>query len=85
MADRSALTVVVEAGNRAEAVRLTQAAVDEGVGPDEILDGIFGWYPEYVRQGIRKQPIDLLRHVAVEGPETSFEMRYEWAAKTGRI
>ena len=40
MADRSALTAAVEAGNRAEAVSLTQAAVDEGVGPDEILEAM---------------------------------------------
>jgi len=37
MADLSALTAAVEAGNRAEAVSLTQAAVDENVPPDEIL------------------------------------------------
>jgi 5-methyltetrahydrofolate--homocysteine methyltransferase len=40
MADLSALTAAVEAGNRAEAVSLTQAAVDEGVGPSEILDAM---------------------------------------------
>ena len=40
MADLSALTAAVEAGNRAEAVSLTQAAVDEGVGPDEILEAM---------------------------------------------
>ncbi len=40
MADLSALTAAVEAGNRAEAVSLTQAAVDEGVPPGEILDSM---------------------------------------------
>ena len=40
MADLSALTAAVEAGNRAEAVSLTQAAVDEGVAPGEILDAM---------------------------------------------
>ncbi|MEX1294566.1 MAG: cobalamin-dependent protein [Candidatus Limnocylindrales bacterium] len=40
MADLSALTAAVEAGNRAEAVSLTQAAIDEGVGPSEILDAM---------------------------------------------
>ncbi len=40
MADLSALTAAVEAGNRAEAVSLTQTAVDEGVGPDEILEAM---------------------------------------------
>jgi 5-methyltetrahydrofolate--homocysteine methyltransferase len=37
MADLSALTAAVEAGARADAVSLTQAAVDEGVPPEEIL------------------------------------------------
>jgi 5-methyltetrahydrofolate--homocysteine methyltransferase len=40
MADLSALTAAVEAGNRAEAVSLTQAAIDEGVPPAEILDAM---------------------------------------------
>jgi 5-methyltetrahydrofolate--homocysteine methyltransferase len=40
MADLSALTVAVEAGNRAEAVALTQAAIDEGVPPADILDAM---------------------------------------------
>ena len=40
MADLSALTAAVEAGNRAEAVSLTQAAIDAGVPPDEILDAM---------------------------------------------
>ena len=40
MADLSALTAAVEAGQRAEAVSLTQAAIDEGVPPDEILDAM---------------------------------------------
>jgi len=40
MADLSALTAAVEAGSRAEAVSLTQAAVDEGVAPGEILDAM---------------------------------------------
>ena len=40
MADLSALTAAVEAGKRTEAVSLTQAAIDEGVPPDEILDAM---------------------------------------------
>ena len=40
MADLSALTAAVEAGNRAEAVSLTQAAIDEGVPAGEILDAM---------------------------------------------
>ena len=40
MADLSALTAAVEAGNRAEAVSLTQAAIDDGVPPNEILDSM---------------------------------------------
>jgi 5-methyltetrahydrofolate--homocysteine methyltransferase len=40
MADLSALTAAVEAGNRAEAVSLTQAAVDEGVPPERILEAM---------------------------------------------
>ncbi len=40
MADLSALTAAVEAGQRAEAVRLTQAAIDEGLPPNEILDAM---------------------------------------------
>ena len=37
MADLAALTAAVEAGNRAEAVSLTQAAIDEGTAPEVIL------------------------------------------------
>jgi 5-methyltetrahydrofolate--homocysteine methyltransferase len=37
MADLAALTAAVEAGDRATAVSLTQAAIDEGVEPDTIL------------------------------------------------
>jgi hypothetical protein len=33
MADHSALTAAVKAGNRAEAVRLTQEAIDAGTEP----------------------------------------------------
>ena len=40
MADLAALTAAVEAGDRAKAVELTQAAIDEGVPPDEILDAM---------------------------------------------
>ena len=40
MADLSALTAAVEAGNRAEAVSLTQAAIDAGVPAEEILDAM---------------------------------------------
>jgi len=40
MADLAALTAAVEAGNRAEAVTLTQAAIDEGVDPTVILDAM---------------------------------------------
>ena len=40
MADLSALTAAVEAGNRAEAVSLTQGAIDEGTPPQEILDAM---------------------------------------------
>jgi 5-methyltetrahydrofolate--homocysteine methyltransferase len=40
MADLSALTAAVEAGSRAEAVSLTQAAIDEGVPAGEILDSM---------------------------------------------
>jgi 5-methyltetrahydrofolate--homocysteine methyltransferase len=40
MADLSALTAAVEAGNRAEAVSLTQAAIDEGVAASDILDAM---------------------------------------------
>ena len=40
MADLSALTAAVEAGNRAEAVSLTQAAVDDGVAASDILDAM---------------------------------------------
>jgi len=37
MADLAALTAAVEAGNRAAAAELTQAALDDGVGPAEVL------------------------------------------------
>ena len=37
MADLAALTAAVEAGNRAAAAELTQAALDAGVGPAEVL------------------------------------------------
>jgi len=40
MADLTALTAAVEAGNRAEAVSLTQAAIDAGTPPQEILDAM---------------------------------------------
>jgi len=40
MADPSALTAAVEAGQRADAVSLTQAAIDEGVAPAQILDAM---------------------------------------------
>ena len=40
MADLAALTAAVEAGDRARAVELTQAAIDEGVPPDEILEAM---------------------------------------------
>jgi 5-methyltetrahydrofolate--homocysteine methyltransferase len=40
MADLSALTAAVEAGNRADAVSLTQAAIDASVPPGEILDAM---------------------------------------------
>ena len=40
MADLAALTAAVEAGNRAEAVSLTQAAIDEGVAPTTVLDAM---------------------------------------------
>jgi 5-methyltetrahydrofolate--homocysteine methyltransferase len=40
MADLAALTAAVEAGNRAEAVSLTQAAIDEEVDPGVILDAM---------------------------------------------
>ena len=40
MADLAALTAAVEAGNRADAVSLTQAAIDEGTAPDTILDAM---------------------------------------------
>jgi 5-methyltetrahydrofolate--homocysteine methyltransferase len=40
MADLSALTAAVEAGKRAEAVSLTQAAIDENVAPNEILEAM---------------------------------------------
>ena len=37
MADLAALTAAVEAGNRAAAAELTQQALDDGVGPAEVL------------------------------------------------
>ena len=40
MAELAALTAAVEAGDRAKAVELTQAAIDEGVPPDEVLDAM---------------------------------------------
>jgi len=40
MADLSALTAAVEAGDRKTAVDLTQEAIDAGVPPDEILDAM---------------------------------------------
>ena len=40
MADLSALTASVEAGNRADAVSLTQAAIDDGVAPEQILEAM---------------------------------------------
>ena len=40
MADLAALTAAVEAGNRADAVSLTQAAIDEGIEPTTILDAM---------------------------------------------
>ncbi len=40
MADLAALTAAVEAGDRAAAVDLTQAAIDEGVDATEILDAM---------------------------------------------
>jgi 5-methyltetrahydrofolate--homocysteine methyltransferase len=40
MADLAALTAAVEAGDRATAVSLTQAAIDEGVAPDVVLEAM---------------------------------------------
>jgi 5-methyltetrahydrofolate--homocysteine methyltransferase len=40
MADLAALTAAVEAGNRADAVRLTQEAIDAGTEPNTILDAM---------------------------------------------
>ena len=40
MADLAALTAAVEAGNRADAVSLTQEAIDEGIDPTVILDAM---------------------------------------------
>jgi 5-methyltetrahydrofolate--homocysteine methyltransferase len=40
MADLAALTAAVEAGDRHTATRLTQEAIDAGVGPQEILDAM---------------------------------------------
>jgi 5-methyltetrahydrofolate--homocysteine methyltransferase len=40
MADLTALTAAVEAGNRKAAAELTQAAVDEGLDPKTVLDAM---------------------------------------------
>jgi len=40
MADLAALTAAVEAGNRADAVTLTQGAIDDGIEPTVILDAM---------------------------------------------
>ena len=40
MADLAALTAAVEAGDRRTATRLTQEAIDAGVGPQAILDAM---------------------------------------------
>jgi 5-methyltetrahydrofolate--homocysteine methyltransferase len=40
MADLAALTAAIEAGDRTTAVAATQAAIDEGVAPDVILDAM---------------------------------------------
>ena len=40
MADLTALTAAVEAGNRADAVTLTQGAIDDGIEPTVILDAM---------------------------------------------
>ena len=40
MADLAALTAAVEAGDRATAVAITQAAIDEGLEPTEVLDAM---------------------------------------------
>jgi 5-methyltetrahydrofolate--homocysteine methyltransferase len=40
MADLSALTAAIEAGDRSTATRVTQEAIDEGVGPQQILDAM---------------------------------------------
>jgi 5-methyltetrahydrofolate--homocysteine methyltransferase len=40
MVDLNALTAAVEAGDRATAVSLTQAAIDEGLAPDAILEAM---------------------------------------------
>jgi 5-methyltetrahydrofolate--homocysteine methyltransferase len=40
MADLTALTAAIEAGDRHTATRLTQEAIDAGVGPQEILDAM---------------------------------------------
>ncbi len=40
MADLTALTAAVEAGNRTDAVSLTQAAIDDGIEPTVILDAM---------------------------------------------
>jgi methanogenic corrinoid protein MtbC1 len=40
MADLSALTAAIEAGNRTQAVEITQQAIDEGLAPQTILDAM---------------------------------------------
>ena len=40
MADLAALTAAVEVGDRATAVAITQAAIDEGIEPTEVLDAM---------------------------------------------
>jgi 5-methyltetrahydrofolate--homocysteine methyltransferase len=40
MVDLDALTAAVEAGDRATAVTLTQAAIDEGIAPDRVLEAM---------------------------------------------
>ena len=40
MADLSALTAAVEAGDRKGAVDLTQAAIDAGTDPSEVLEAM---------------------------------------------
>ena len=40
MADLAALTAAIEAGDRKTAVEQTQAAIDDGVAPDKVLDAM---------------------------------------------